>query len=244
MRVSYSLTGVVGAQDVSVATEGLDKVSGVAVINFAAQAGDVNLNDVAEFFPVVIVEMLEQFGLRDHDALAVHEIFEDAIFHGSERKFTAGAADGAPGGIHFKIVDAENGGGLAFAAADDGFGAREKFAEIERLGDVIVGAGVQESDDGIAIVFGGEDEDGSDAAFGAKSFHNVEAAAFGKHEVQNDEVVGDRTGEKNCVVAIGGVVNGVTSAVAQSARDIFGEPLFVFHDKNAHRGLRGDILSR
>jgi len=44
--------------------------------------------------------------------------------------------------------------GCAFAAADEGFGAGNEFAEVERLGEVVVCAGVEKLNDGVGTVFG------------------------------------------------------------------------------------------
>jgi hypothetical protein len=47
-----------GAQNITVAPHGMDQFYGIGSVNFSAQAGDVDFDDVAEFFPVVVVEVL------------------------------------------------------------------------------------------------------------------------------------------------------------------------------------------
>ena len=49
-----------GPQDVSVSANCVDQLFIVAIIDLAAQSGDIDLDHVAEFFPVVIVEMFEE----------------------------------------------------------------------------------------------------------------------------------------------------------------------------------------
>jgi hypothetical protein len=44
-----------------VAAYGMDQFHGVGVVNLSAQGGNVHFDDVAEFFPVVIVVVLEKF---------------------------------------------------------------------------------------------------------------------------------------------------------------------------------------
>jgi hypothetical protein len=39
----------------------MDLFHGVGVVNLSAQAGNVHFDDVAEFFPVIVVEVLEKF---------------------------------------------------------------------------------------------------------------------------------------------------------------------------------------
>ena len=43
------------------APHSVDQFHRVGVVNFSAQTGDVHFDDVAEFFPVVLVEVLEKF---------------------------------------------------------------------------------------------------------------------------------------------------------------------------------------
>ena len=38
----------------------VDQFLGVQIVNFATKSCDINLNDVAEFFPIIIVQVLKQ----------------------------------------------------------------------------------------------------------------------------------------------------------------------------------------
>ncbi len=49
-----------GSQDVAVSANCVDQFFIVAIIDLAAQSGNIDLDHVAEFFPVVIVEMFEE----------------------------------------------------------------------------------------------------------------------------------------------------------------------------------------
>lgn len=49
-----------GPQDVSVSAYCVDQLFIVAIIDLAAQSGDIHLDHVAEFLPVVVVEMFEE----------------------------------------------------------------------------------------------------------------------------------------------------------------------------------------
>jgi len=57
---SQDLELTAGPQDVSVSANCVDQLFIVAIIDLAAQSGDIDLDHVAEFLPVVIVEMFEE----------------------------------------------------------------------------------------------------------------------------------------------------------------------------------------
>src|SRR5208283_271983 len=72
------------AKHVPLSAQSMDKLALTAVLEFTAQARDVHLDDIAEAFPVEVVQVFEQLGLGNDCARAMREIFEDAIFHGRE----------------------------------------------------------------------------------------------------------------------------------------------------------------
>ena len=45
------------------APHGMDQFHGIGIVNFFAQTGDVDFDDIAEFFPVVVVQVFEKFRL-------------------------------------------------------------------------------------------------------------------------------------------------------------------------------------
>ena len=64
----------------------------------------------------------------------------------------------------------------------------EQFGEPERLGDVVVGAGV-EADDGVHLVdAGGEDQHRGAVPFGTHPAGHLQAVHLGQAEVKNDQV--------------------------------------------------------
>jgi hypothetical protein len=126
--------------------------------------------------------------------------------------------------------------GSALAATDEDLGTGDEFAEIEGLGEVVVCAGIEELDDGVLAFFGGEDEDRCRVFAGAHAAKEAVSVEFGKHEVEDDEVVAEITG---CVIAsftIGGPVDGETGAVAQGGGEIVGQADFVFYEQHTHGG--------
>jgi len=69
--------------------------------------------------------------------------------------------------------------------------ARQQFLGAERLGDVVVGAGIQAADD-VALGIGtGQHDDGHPAALLAQLGAEVAAVAIGQADIQQDGIVAD-----------------------------------------------------
>src|SRR6266581_8324640 len=103
-----------------------------AMIELAAETGDIDFDHVAELLPVVIIEMLEQFGFRDD-----------------------GARHAAIYGVQLQVPDSQDRGRLAFAATDERLSAGQQFAEIERFSQIIICSSVKQGYDGLLVVPGG-----------------------------------------------------------------------------------------
>jgi hypothetical protein len=111
-----------------------------------AQAADKNLDRIGVAVKILIVEMFRQFGARDHLVGMVHEIFQHLVFMGGELDRIA--IDGHTAGAQIeahrpadKLV-----GGMAGGATHERADAGQHFLDVERLGDVIVGAGIDALD--------------------------------------------------------------------------------------------------
>jgi hypothetical protein len=228
--------GGFGGEAVAAAAEGLDDGigRGDGSIELAAQVGDVGLDDVGVMFPIEVVEMLEEFLLANDNARAVHEVLEDVVLGGREVDEDAGTMNGLFQRIEGDAEGVESGVGRALAAADEGFGAGDEFAEVEGLGEVVVCAGVEELDDGAGAFAGGEDEDGGRVLAGADALKEAEAVETGKHEVEDDEVVAEVAGAVVACETVGGPVDSEAGAVAEGGGEIFGEADFIFDEQDAH----------
>jgi len=66
----------------------------------------------------------------------------------------------------------------------------EEFAKFERLGQIIVGAVIEPGDAIFDGVSSGEHENGNCGAGLAEAVANFKTAEAGKHDVQNDQIVG------------------------------------------------------
>jgi hypothetical protein len=123
-------------------------------------------------------------------------------------------------------------------AAEEGSESSEEDAEVEGLGEVIVGTGGEAFYDVFRPAAGGEQEDGSVAASFAQGADDGEAVATGKHDVEEDG--GGRVGSVGCgsvkQPGEGGVAVGLMmGAIAfgfEVEDEALGEVFFVFNDSD------------
>src|ERR1019366_10594504 len=67
---------VARAQDVPMAAYGVDQFHWIRSIQLAPQSRNVHFDDIAEFFPVIVVQVLEKFCFGDHFPGTVRQIFQ------------------------------------------------------------------------------------------------------------------------------------------------------------------------
>ncbi len=225
-----------GREAVAATAQRLDDGFGIGHggVEFFTQVRHVRLDHVGVMLPVVVVEVLEEFLLADDLAGMVQQVFENVVLGGREIDERAVAVHGLLQGIEVDAERVECGMGCALAAADEGFGAGEEFAEVEGLGEVVVCAGVEQLDDGVLALFRGEDEDGGRIFAGAHAAQDAVAVELGQHQVEDHEVVAEIARSVVAGLAIGGPVDGKARAVAQGGSKIVGQPDFIFDEQDAH----------
>lgn len=120
--------------------------------------------------------------------------------------------------------------------------AREGDGEIDGLGDVVIGAGVQAGDDLLAVGQGGDHDDGEfrGVVGGAEEAQEVQTGHAGHHLVEEDEVVFGALDGLEGFRAVGSDIDGVAGAL-QAAGEHVAVGLFVVDDEKARRGGKGAV---
>ncbi len=77
-----------------------------------------------------------------------------------------------------------------FSAPDQGLGARQQFSQIERLGDVVIGAGIQQGDDRLFLVARRDYQDRRILSCLAQLREHLHAIELGQHQVQQNQIIG------------------------------------------------------
>ena len=128
-----------GREQIAEPAHGLDDVDA----ELLADAADEHLDGVGIAVEVLVVEMLDQFGARHHAAGVVHQIGQQPVFVAGELDRIAVDRDAAGAGVEPHRPAVELALGVAGRAAQQRAHARQHFLEMEGLGDIIVGAGVE-----------------------------------------------------------------------------------------------------
>src|ERR1017187_7232462 len=144
----------VGAQDVAFPAAGADQPAGAAALEPGAQALDVDVDDIGEGIEVLVPDVLRDLLAAHHAIFVKHQKFQQRILLGGEADGLAGAGDGVAGGVQREIADAADLRAQHFGAAQQGAQTGQELLEVDRLGEIVVAAGIQA---GTAVVYGADD---------------------------------------------------------------------------------------
>ena len=139
-------------------------------------------------------------------------------------------------GIEFERADGEHGRPGRRATPDERAQARQEHHERERLGEEVVGAGVERLGLVVLAVLGGEDQDRCPHALVAQGAAHPVAVHPGQEHVEDDGVVRALAGAPEAVGAVVGHVD-VEALGDQAVGDRRREQFLVFDHQHAHRRI-------
>ena len=139
--------------------------------------------------------------------------------------------------VHDEVGDGKLVGQHVAAPPDECAQSRQQLAEVERLREIVVGAGVESFDLVVDGVARGEHEHGRVRALAPDLAADVDTVANGKDDVEDDGVVVVDGGEERGAVTVGRVVDGV-GRLPKSARDGFAQLTVVFGEQYSHGSER------
>src|SRR2546427_1087441 len=88
---------------VTLAAQGANQRLFRVLVELAPQTGDIDFDHVAELLPVVVIEMLQQFGFRDDGARTMREVLEHPVFHGGLCKWPPRAQHAETNGDQLQV---------------------------------------------------------------------------------------------------------------------------------------------
>jgi len=136
--------------------------------------------------------------------------------------------------VELEIAGAKDRGALGCPASHQRAEASQQLGERERLGQVVVGAGVQTRDAIGDRVPRGEHQDGAPSPRFAQLPAHLEAVQVGQHQIQDDGVVGVLGPEPHGVLATAGDIDRV-ALLFERALEQAGHLDLVLHHEHAHR---------
>ena len=153
--------------------------------------------------------MLGQLGARDHFALMMHQVGQHLELVGSELDRVAIDRGSARTCVDPQRPADQLRRGLPGGAADQRPQARDHLLHMERLGDVIIGPGIEAGDLLVPLVAGGENENGRIAPVIAPAAQHGDAVDLRQAEIEDDGIVRLGVAEMVRFLAVGGVIDGI-----------------------------------
>jgi hypothetical protein len=204
------------------------------LIDFAPQPGHMDVDDVIEggmphcFFP----DVARQHLAGDNAALVAQKVFEDLEFSGGEFDRFVSAPDGASHEVHVQVAHLQSGGRFGLAAAEQGSHAGEEFGESERLYEIVVRPGVQPFHAIFHGVHRGQEKDRNSGALQAQCGEDLDAAASGQHDIENNQIEWLRIQYEEAFFAGMGDVDRIRFGFKAFLQGTCNFP-FVFHDQDS-----------
>src|SRR5271157_4075085 len=223
----------VRAQNVAFAAAGVNQAAAEARVELGAQALDVDVDDIRERIEVLVPDVLADLLAAHHTVLVEHQELNESVFLGGEAHGFPGARGGVAGGVQGEVGDLEHLGAQAGGPPQQGAQAGQQFLEVEGLGKVVVGPGIEALN---AIVHGaarGQHEDGSAKARTAQFPADGVAVLHRQHDVENHDIVLVDGGLIQGLFAVAGDIDGV-GLFAEAFGDEAGDSGFVFNQQDPH----------
>ena len=133
---------------------------------------------------------VQQLLARKHPSRAFQEMPQQAIFGWPQMQVAAATLDLMTGQVHFDIAIHQSLVVAWLRAAQHGAHAGHQFARTERLGDVIVGAGIQAAHPVAILTTRGQHDDGhvTGALIAADPPAHLDPRQRRQHPIQQDQV--------------------------------------------------------
>src|SRR6516165_5680904 len=198
-----------------------------------ANAPDEYLDRVGVPVEVLIIEMLDQLGARDHAAGVMHEIGEQPVFVRGELDRIAVDGDAAAARIEPHCSAHELALSMPGRAAQQRADARQYLLQVKGLGHVVVGADVETPDLVAPAVARGEDQHRHGAAAAAPRLEYRDAVHLGQPDIEDDGVIRLAFAEIVALLAVEGAIDHI-AGVGERRRQLPIEIRIVLDHEEAH----------
>src|SRR5437660_2068482 len=223
-----------GAEDIADSAHGVQQLGLERLVDLLAQPADEHVDDVRLRIEVVLPHVREDHRLRDDTAGVAHQVFEERELARADVDDLAGARHAPRQQIEDQVRDGQRRRlRRAGSAAHERLHAREQLGERERLGEVIVAAGLQAADAIVDRAPRAQNEHRRRHAAPPQLFDERQAVALRQHQVDDCGVVRLIERRDQARSAIREMVDG-EPGFAQSARDELGDGRVVFDEQSTH----------
>ena len=187
---------------------------------------------------MVFPHVRHQVGAIHHATGTLREVEQECEFGGGERDLARAATHEVSFTVDHQITDDDDRRERVHAAARERAESGQQFAEVEWLGEIVVGAGIEPSDPVLNGVERREHQNRHPIAAGTDGAADIDTAHAGQQHIEDHGVI--RTGFRECEgVRTGRGLLHLVGGFPQSPDDGGAERTVVFGEKQAHhRKLR------
>jgi Stage II sporulation protein E (SpoIIE) len=205
-------------------------------VDFPAHAIYINFDQIREGIEGLIPDVLGDIRAPHNAAGVAGKIFEQRIFLGGERHAASRPGNALRGCVQDEVGNDNFGGAELTRAAQQRAKTREQFAELERLGEVIVGAVIEAGDAVLDCIARSQHQNGHALTRFSKLAANFKTVAARNHHVEDHQVVSIDRGLIKRIVAGVGNIDGIrlfAQALGHETRDA----RIVFDKKQPHASI-------
>src|SRR5512139_1513953 len=178
------------------------------LVDLAAQPSDVDLDDVRVPVEVVLPDAVEQLELRGDEPGPPHQVLEHRELPRREPDLGHPPPASAPRRVDAQVTHLDGHRGAARGPPQQGPDVGDEHRERERLGQVVVGAGVEGLRLVVLAVLRRQDQDRRPVPPLPEHAADLEPVPAGEHQIQDQQVVAVLGGFPQTVLAVEGHVDG------------------------------------
>ncbi|KGC71300.1 hypothetical protein DP56_5938 [Burkholderia pseudomallei] len=193
----------------------------------------MHFDRIAADFVAERIQPLLELRLRQDHPRMLDQRFEQRPFARGQVDPRAGARHAARGDVDRELAELHERIRIARIAARDRAHARGQLGQVERLDQIVVGAGVQPRDPVRDLIERGQDDDGHRRAARAQLAQEIEPTPVGQQQIEQDQIVGrDRDVPPRVREARDAI--GRMPVLLDLGADGLAEPRIVFDEKHSH----------
>ncbi len=177
------------SQAVADAAHGLDRLAAERPVDLLAQMADVDVDDVRAALVRHVPRAFEELPTREHAAWAAHQQLEQRELLRGEVELRLAVPGAMRGRVEPERADLDGDGPFRRRAAGERAQSCQELVERERLGEVVVGAGVEPGDPVVDRVARRQHQHRRPDLVPPKSPARLEAVDARQHDVEHDHVV-------------------------------------------------------
>src|SRR5574340_1549153 len=190
IRIELSIGASPVIQQIAFATACVNQRNRAAGVHLSAQTLNIDLDYLRKWVDTLVPDMLRNLRTANDLAVMTNQELEQGVLFGGQFDRTSAAAGAPVAGVDLEIGHPENRVPEGGPAAQKSPNPCSEFAEVERLRKIIVSAAVEAVNSLVYLVLGGEHKDRQGVAGGAQFAADSVSVFAGKHQVEDDQVVG------------------------------------------------------